>query len=111
MPSTVLNLTIYRGLRFGGMQGIAQDASLAAITFGAGTTALLEARLAPGKATAFTLPTSIGEAVGEIIIEPMAAEDTADLPLGEYQYKLLLVDSEGQKTGPHSHGIITVKDQ
>jgi hypothetical protein len=39
----------------------------------------------------------------------MDAEDTAPLPLGEFQHDLILTDAEGQPTGPHSHGIITVK--
>lgn len=111
MPSTPLHFTITRGLRFGGKQGIATDASGAAMPFGEGTTARLEARKAPGKPVAFSLPVIIGEAVGEIIIQPMASADTTELPLGEYQHQLVLIDSDDEPTGPHSHGIITIKAQ
>lgn len=109
MPSTLLNITIYRGLRFNGVRGIALDSAGSPVIFNEGTTGLMQARRAPGKPLAFALPVSIGEADGEIVIEAMDAEDTADLPLGEFQHDLILTDAEGQPTGPHSHGIITIK--
>lgn len=110
MPSTLLNLTIYRGLRFNGVRGIALDSAGAPVVFGAGTTGDMQARRAPGKPLAFTLNVSLGESDGELLIDPVDAEDTALFPLGEYQHDLVLTGTDGEPTGPHAHGIITVKN-
>jgi hypothetical protein len=109
MPSTLLSFTVYRGLRFNGFRGIALDSAGSPVVFNAGTTGLMQARRAPNKPLAFSMPVSLGQANGELIIDAMDAEDTAVLPLGEYQHDLILTDSAGQSTGPFSHGIITVK--
>ena len=109
MPSTLLNLTLYRGLRFNGVRGIALDSAGSPVVFNEGTTALMQARRAPGKTLAFSLPVSIGESEGELIIDAMPAEDTALLPLGDYRHDLILTDSIGQPSGPHAHGVITIK--
>lgn len=110
MPASSLYFDIHRGLRFKGFRGMALDATGAAVTFNAGTTALMQARRAPGKPVAFTLPVTIGTNDGEILIDAMDAADTALLPLGEYQHQVILIDSEGEPTGPHTQGLIYVKE-
>lgn len=108
MPVTSLHFDIYRGLRFKGFRGIALDAAGSPVVFNDGTTAQIQARRAPGKPVAFSLSVTIGESNGEIIIDPIDATETTGLPLGVYQYALILTDSEEQPTGPHTKGVITI---
>lgn len=108
MPATKLHFTITRGLRFLGFRGLCLDASGTPVIFNDGNTAEIIARRAPNKPSAFTLPVSFGESDGEIIIDPMSSEDTAELPLGQYQHTLIITDSEGESTGPHCEGTITI---
>lgn len=103
------NFTIYRGLTFAGLRLMALDASGAAVTISAGTTALLQARNAPGKALAFALPVSLGQAVGEVLIPEVAASVTAAFPLGEYAYDLILISADAKPWPPIMSGHITVK--
>jgi hypothetical protein len=102
------NFTIYRGLTFAGLRLLALDASGAAVTISAGTTGLLQARSAPGKALAFELPVELGEATGEILISEVAASVTAEFPIGLYAYALILISSDGKPWPPILCGQIAV---
>jgi len=108
MPVTSLHFDIYRGLRFKGFRGIALDAAGSPVVFNEGTTAQLQARRAPGKPVAFSLDVSLGESDGEVIIDPIDAADTIELPLGVYQFALIITDTESEPTGPHTKGVITI---
>lgn len=103
------NFTIHKGLTFAGLRLLALDASGSAVAIEAGTTALLQARNAPGRALALSLPVTLGEAVGEILIPEVAASVTAGFPLGEFAYDLILISADAKPWPPILGGQITVK--
>lgn len=109
MPSTRNDFTINKGLTFGGFSLIALDAAGEPVIIGAGTTCLLQARTAADKPLSFALDVSLGEADGEIIVDEVAAADTADLPVGQFGYDLILIDADSKPWGPFMQGTITVK--
>lgn len=103
------NFTIYKGLTFAGLRLMALDASGAGVVINEGTAALLQARNAPGKALAFALPVTPGESVGEVLVPEVAAAVTADFPVGDYAYDLILISADDKPWPPILGGQITVK--
>lgn len=102
------NFTIFKGITFAGLRLLALDASGAAVAISPGTTGLLQARSAPGKALAFELPVSLGEAAGEVLIPEVAASVTAQFPIGLYAYDLILISSDEKPWPPILSGQIAV---
>lgn len=108
MPSTLRNITLYRGLTWQGLRCMAVNASGDPVALEG--TALLQARKAPGKPLSFSLPVTLGEAQGEIVIPEVSAVTSKSLPLGVFMFDLVLIDSDGKAWPPVMHGEITVKD-
>jgi hypothetical protein len=110
MPATLYNFTLYRGVTFAGLRLMAVDATGSAVALNGGTTALLQARKAAGKALAFELPVNLGEAVGEILIPEVSATTTAALSRGEFEYDLILISADEKPWPPILRGVIKVED-
>ncbi len=108
MRPTLHRFSIYRGLTWEGLRCRLLDSAGNAVTINAGTTALLQVRRAPGKDVEFALPVEIGENDGEVIIPEVSAATTATMPLGDWMYDLILIDSEGKPWPPIVTGTITV---
>ena len=110
MPIPSHNFEIYAGLTFPGFSIILLDSAGAAVTQDAGTTYLLQARNAAGKALAFALTVTRGtEATGQVIIAERSAAVTADFPLGTYVYDCVPIDTDDKAYSPLFTGVITVK--
>lgn len=108
MPSQLHNFTIFRSLTWQGLRCMALNSTGDAVQLEG--TALLQARKAPSKPVAFELPVTLGDEDGEILIPEVSATSTAALPLGEFEYDLILIDTDSKPWPPVIHGTITVKD-
>lgn len=111
MPATIHNFTLYRGLTWEGRQIIVVDAAGDPVAQGAGTTYLLQARTATGKALAFSLTVTRGtDATGQVLIPEVSAATTAALPLGAFGYDIVPIDADSKPWEPIVKGVIDVKD-
>lgn len=100
-------ITIQRGAAFSGYSLLLKDAAGDPIDL-TGCTPVIKARKSASKPTLFTLATSLGEADGEITIEPMTDEETLTMAIGETVWDLLIEDAAGLVQGPFMAGRIVI---
>ena len=104
-----LNLTIRRGVTFTGVSFTCRDADGNPVNL-AGWVPFAEMRKKADSAVVVDFaPVVLNAAGGVVSIPAIAAEDTADLPLGDFYWDLLMDDTDGVRNGPYLAGKVTVQ--
>jgi hypothetical protein len=106
---TTLDLTIHPGLTFGPVEILCKDAAGAAVPL-AGWRAFAEVRAKPGTELILDLAPVIagGDTLGKVTLPRQDPTVTSLLPVGEYQWELILEDTNLTRFPPLLGGRVKI---